>query len=152
MAAIDPWDEHLEAATGLLDGLTGGGRGGRLFIQAPGDWHLEMRGTKRTVWVQVAGGAGQHLVDDYRLVLVYSLGYHAPPGEAHPTTFTKQLSLQEGYNWDEQTLREIVLEALGLLRHVFSVPASARLQLDDQTRPAAGLSLARGKLPRRRRS
>lgn len=150
MAALDPWDEQLESATALLDQLTGGGRSGRIFIHAPCDWRVEIRGSTRTVRIQAAYTGGRPDLDDYRLVVIYALGYHGPPAETHPATFTKQLSLHEGHHWDEQTLREIVLEALGLLRHVLGVPASADLRLDDQTRPAPGLAL--GRLPKRRRS
>ena len=154
MGAVDPWDTHLESATAALERLTSGSRSGRLLIREPGGWQAEIRGAKQTVRVQISSQAGQARalrLDDYRLVVAYGLGYHPPPGDSQAGTFTKQLSLHEGYHWDEQTLREIVLEVLGLLRHVMGVPPDAALAVEDASRQASTLAFSRGTLPRRKR-
>jgi hypothetical protein len=151
VARVDRWDDHLEAATTRLEELTSGRRSGRVFVAQPEGWRAELRGQKRTVWTQVTWqgdpAALPHL-DDYRLVLAYGLSFHSPD-HGRPSSFTKQLTIQEGHHWDEQTLREVVLELLGLMRHVLGVPEETPLEFDDQTR--SGPSLPLGKMAHRRR-
>jgi hypothetical protein len=153
VAGVDSWDDHLEAATVRLEDLTSGRRSGRLFIAQAEGWRAEIRGQKRSVWMQVTwqgDPAALPQLDDYRLVLAYGLSFHTPdPGR--PSSFTKQLNIQEGYKWEEQTLREVVLELLGLMRHVLGVGVETTLAFDDQTRTGPSLSLAREKMTRRRR-
>ena len=87
-------------------------------------------------------------LNDYQLVLLYNTSFFAP-AVAHPRTFEKTLNLQEGYTWDEQTLRELVLELLGLFRLVLGVPVES-LSAAESARPEPR-GIPRPRLPKRRR-
>ncbi len=151
MALTDPWDEHLETLTGGLGALTAGARSGRFRLHSAPGWSAEFRAGQRsiTIGLQWAAPPAPRLTD-YQLVLLYGLGFHAPGQPPHPVTFSKVLSLHEGYHWDEQTLREIVLETLGILRHCLGAAAEGAA-IEDTSRPAGPLGFARSRAGRQRK-
>lgn len=147
MGETEAWDEHLEAGTAALDRLASG-RSGEFWFRSS-TWHARLRGTRKTVNIHLQfGGEAQGVrLNDYQLVLLYGVNYTSSSG-AYPSAFAKTLSLQEGYQWDEQTLREIVLELLGLLRYGLGVEAAA-ITFQDVSRD--GPRLPRPHLHKRRR-
>jgi hypothetical protein len=145
VAAIDPWDGHLEALTSRLVYLTGGsGRGSVVLLAAPA-CRMELSGNPRAVSVQLAGPPTPSL-DDYRLALLYGLGLHPVGDEGRPAAFAKTLTLHEGFAWDEQTLREIVLEGLAALRIILGAEDPLAATIEEKAAPPRPLPL-----PRRRK-
>ncbi len=146
----DSWDDLLEGATGLLDGLTGGSRSGRVAIRTEHGWVVDFRASGRAVSTQgaIPGDTLPRPLNDYQLAVLYGGGYRPTGNEGRPTGFVKTLTLGDGFRWDEQTLREIVLEALGILRFVLGAGDAAEASLENATR--APSILPRPKLRRRR--
>lgn len=153
MAAIDPWDATLEGVTAALGRFTAG-PDGEVRVGSAAGWNVAFQAHRRTVSIAIwyAGAAPGPRLDDYRLVLLYGLDFHPAHDDPRTNVLRKTLTIQEGWTWDEQTLREVVLETLGLLRHVLGVPAEPPLTLFEEA-PRAGpvRSLTRGKLPARRK-
>jgi hypothetical protein len=154
VATLDPWDTILEGATALLDGLTGGSRSGRVVLRTARGWLAEFRSSGRTLTVQLSAPDTDlpSLLGDYHLALIYGAGFRPLGDEGRPRGFGKSLSLHEGFRWDEQTLREVVLETIGVLRFVFGVTDASTAALDDATRIGSGLprpAIPRPKLRRR---
>lgn len=148
MGEAESWDELLETATTALDRLASG-RSGEFWLRS-GTWHARLRATRKTVntHIQFGGAAPGIRLNDYQLVLLYGVNYTSSAG-AYPSAFAKTLSLQDGYQWDEQSLREVVLEVLGLLRYALAVPADGLSTQDVSRDDPRGL--ARARLPKRRR-
>jgi len=153
-ALDDAWDDALERVTAALVTLGGGQAAGSATVHAA-TWAAEFRMTKRTVTVYLAPNATppDRALSDYELAIVYGLQFHAlrewpPPASA----FAKAMSIDEGYRWDEQMLREVVLEALGALRHVLSPDPAAEPSLDvDIKAQAPRMASVTGKLKRKKR-
>ena len=148
MGETEGWDALLESLTASMVGFTGG-KHGEAFLRSPG-WQARFRANRRTVIAELSSGqAGPNpRLNDYQLVFLYAVDYTTPdPGRPH--TFHKNLTLKEGYQWDEQTLREFVLECLGLFRYVFACD-SGSLAFEETSRTVVP-NLPRPRLPRRRK-
>ncbi len=153
MAAIDPWDATLEGVTASLCRFTTG-PDGEVRVQSPAGWNVAFQARRRTVAIAIwyAGAPPGPRLDDYRLVLLYGLDFHPAHDDPRSNVLRKTLTTREGWSWDEQTLREVVLETLGLLRHILGVPEDQSLKLLEEVASAGPVrSLARGKLPARRK-
>jgi hypothetical protein len=135
VAEVDPWDVHLEAVTAALNAVTGGSRGGVVSVHGARGWRAEFRASRRSVTALLGptNDAAPSL-SDYRLAILYGLQFE-PLGEPPPTSFAKTLTVQEGYRWDEQMIREVVLEAIAALRLVLGEDDAAAARFIDETRP-----------------
>ncbi|OAI43765.1 hypothetical protein AYO38_02520 [bacterium SCGC AG-212-C10] len=145
VATIDLWDEQLEAMTANLVAMAEG-RGTPCGVRTDNGWRVVIGANKSSATIELtADAAADPGLDDYELVVIYGLSFHVPkPWPATPT-FRKRLTLQDGYSWEEQTLREVVLETLGLVRHVLHATTLELL-------PAGSVAVSRGpKRPFRRR-
>lgn len=145
---LAPWDSAVEQLTALANAMSDG-RGGRGVLVAGDAWRMEVRATRKDIAVVIrprAPGARPRL-DDYQLVLIYGCGYQPLGAEGQPEGFAKSLGLKPGFQWDEQTLREVLLEAVALHRHVLGVQP-AGLEVIDETRSAR---IPIGRPPGRRR-
>lgn len=134
MALLDPWDPVLEALTLRLVDITSGHVARSCGVAwDDGGWRLRFKAHRRGM--EVALGARRRLDDDelpsdYQLGLVYGLGFAESDGDAARPEYIRGLQLREGGRWDEQTIREVVLESLGLLRYVLGCPGPDALSLD----------------------
>ena len=152
MATASPWDLHLEPVTQSLARFTAGGAAGRATLAANDGWQVQFRGSRKSVSVQIARPQSSAPLDDYELVILYGLEYDAPGTPANPLLFAKTLSIRDGFGWDEQTLREVVLEALGILAVVFRLTNADAFAFSETTEPRRVLpNVARPKVPGRRR-
>jgi hypothetical protein len=149
VAAIDPWDGDLETITAALVAGAAGHRTGVIRATADNGWRADFSATRRSVTVLLAPAPGAPpppAPGDYQLALIYGLDYQAVDDAPPPRSFAKTLSLREGFRWDEESLREIALEGLGLLRHALGASA---ITTDDQTR--AGIAARAPRIGRRKR-
>lgn len=132
VAAIDPWDDTLEALTAALVAMSERGQPGPAAAGERSGWRVELRANRRQVQVDFLHDTPPPL-DDYRAVILYGLSYHAPEDGRDPA-YRKVMSVHEGYRWTEEMLRETALEALGLLRHVFGLQQMHVLALPQERR------------------
>lgn len=149
MAAIDPWDGDLEAITAALVAGAAGQRTGVVRATADNGWRADFSATRRSVTVILAPVPDVTLPPapgDYQLALIYGLDYQAVDDAPDHRSFAKTLTLREGFRWDEESLREIVLEGLGLLRHALGASA---ITTEDYTR--AGIAARAPRIGRRKR-
>ena len=138
MAQLDPWDVHLEAVTQKLDQLIGGRLRGRVALIQAGGWSLEFRGSGRTLTVQLGNAMGVDAVPgDYARAIIYGCGFYPLGNEGRPDGFGKSLSMREGSRWDEESIREQVLEAIGILRYALGVPEASSVEFGDYTHKGA---------------
>ncbi len=145
-----PWDNVLEGATLLVERLTQGHARGRVIVRTAEGWVAELTGAGRKISLQFARPGAPVLLGDYQLVLIYGCDYEPIGDEGRPKGWGKTLSLREGFHWDEQSLRETVLELLGVFRYVLGA-AGAGVSLEDATRPAGvPLPIGRGRLRKKR--
>ena len=147
MAELEAWDHVLERATATLVGLTGGRSGAAVLRSAA--WEARFRADRRSVTVQLNSPSRMQppRLNDYQLVLIYAADYEVPDG-ASPAFFAKTLTLHEGFQWDEQSLREVVLEVLGIFRYVLGHEPTA-VKFADESRPPV-LKVGRALAQRRR--
>lgn len=151
MAEIDPWDRHLEAVTQKLDEMTHGKLRGRVTLQQDDGWIAEFRGAGRSLTVQVGHPAGHAAMPgDYGRAVIYGCDFIPIGNEGKPAAFGKTLTLREGYSWDEQAIREVVLETLGIIRYVLGVSRADDMTFYDHSRQGP-VSLARQTVQRRKR-
>jgi hypothetical protein len=151
LADADPWDPHLEAITEKIEQMTSGRLRGRMGLAQDGGWVVEFRGAGRSVTVQLSYGLGVAMpLGDYALAVVYGCGYQPIGDEGRPAGFGKTLTYREGYSWDEQNVREVVLEAIGIVRYVFGVSDAAAMTLLDHSRQGP-VAAARSTVQRRRK-
>jgi hypothetical protein len=149
----DAWDALLERLTETLVELTAGRKTGFVTVRAAQGWLARVAATKRTVSVQVEADPATGMqvpLDDYQRVLLFGLEYQPfrewPPADS----YAKSLTIKEGYEWDEQTLREIALEALGILRYVLGIADAGGIELSENLRaPRAAAVTRRVRRPRR---
>jgi hypothetical protein len=148
-ALDDQWDDALERVTAALVRLAGGREAGSIAVHA-GGWATEFRLTRRTVTVYLAPNAAGESLTDYQLAIVYGLQFHALREWPPPTAFAKNLTIKEGYRWDEQMLREVALEALAIVRLTLShdPPAAPAIHEDIQAPPR--MASVAGKLKRKK--
>jgi hypothetical protein len=147
VAALDPWDDILEAATGALNGLVGGSRTGSFRLSAPA-WDVEMRAHRRDVVVQFVAKSPPVQLDDYRLAVLYGCSLRPLGDLGSLRGFGKSLQVKAPHTWDEQMLREVVLEAVGLLRYILGAEDRSTVSASDNTRAVSPL-LARARGRRR---
>jgi hypothetical protein len=145
MSDITAWDQILEEATPILEQLTSGKLRGRVLLQTESGWGAEIGAHGRTVSLQFARPGGTVQLDDYQLVLIYGCDFRPLGDEGRPKGWAKVLNLQEGYHWDEQTLRETVLELLGIFRHVLGIDGSTARMVDATRVHAGPLRIATGR-------
>lgn len=133
MLETEAWDALLERLTAQLAGFASG-RGGTGALESP-TWTAHVQADRRSVAVRLQLAAdNQERLDDYQLVLIYSAGYD--PGRGYPpVSFSRGMTLREGFQWDEQSLREVVLELLGIFRHVLKVEVASLSLAAPVTRP-----------------
>jgi hypothetical protein len=151
LAQIDPWDGHLEAVTEKLEAMTSGRVRGRVVLVQRDGWIVEFRGAGRSLTIQYshAGGADA-MPGDYAKAIIYGCDYHPLGNEGRPVAIGKTLTLREGFKWDEQGVREVVLEALGLLRYTLGVGSPDEMEFQDHTRQGP-IAVAKSTVQRRRR-
>jgi hypothetical protein len=151
VAEIDPWDTHLEAVTARLDELTAGTVRGRVALVQPGGWTLDCRGAGRAITFQFGHPAGpEAMPGDYGRAVIYGCSYSPLGNEGRPSGFGKTLSVREGFRWDEESIREQVLEAIGILRYVLGVSDPASVEFQDHTRQGP-VAAARATVQRRKK-
>lgn len=115
MAEVDPWDTHLEAITGALAAILERGERGHCGLRAESGWTADLRAHGRSVTVSLRHPSGHEAMPgDYARAVVYGCDYSPIGDEGRPAGFIKTLTVRDGFGWDEQMLRELVLEALGL--------------------------------------
>lgn len=151
MAATDAWDTHLEDTTEALGAMLAGPVRGHVRLLSADGWTAEFRGHGRSVTAAFSHPQGAEVApDDYRLAVLYGCEFSPAGDEGRPTGFVKTLSVREGFAWDEEMLREFVLEALGLFRFILHAGGAAAVRFeatmrDAPTRPEG----ARRRTPRR---
>ncbi len=151
MAEIDPWDGHLEAITAKLEQMTSGRLRGRLVLSQSGGWTTEFRGAGRSITVQFGHAKGAAAAPgDYGLAIIYGCDFSPLGNEGKPIGFGKTLTVREGYGWDEQTIREVVLEGIGILRYILGVHDAASVVYEDHSRQGA-VAMARQTVQRRKK-
>jgi hypothetical protein len=151
VAQIDPWDPHLEAVTERLDRMTSGKLRGRVALVHPESWTLDCRGAGRSLTFQFAHASGTAFeLDDYARAVVYSGGWQPLGNEGRPIGFGKTLSLRDGFHWDEESIREQVLEAIGVMRYLLAVPDPASVEFQDHSRQGP-IAVAKSSVQRRRK-
>jgi hypothetical protein len=133
VALLDPWDPVLEAVTLRLAEVTAGHLArGCAITWDDGGWQLRFRGHRKALDSGIAATADlgtDEPLSDYQLSIIYGLGFGAVGSEPRRPDFVRGLKLREGGRWDEQTLREVVLESLAILHYVLGCPGPAALSL-----------------------
>ncbi|MGD9934843.1 MAG: hypothetical protein AB7T37_14175 [Dehalococcoidia bacterium] len=144
MAAVDAWDVHLEAITAALCARFDGKARGRVNLETTAGWGAEFYARGRTVSASLRhrDGVG-NMPGDYALAVIYGCDYSPMGDEARPSGFAKSLTVREGFGWDEQMLRDLVLEVLGLLRYALGAGAAADAKVDARTTEPSATAVRR---------
>jgi len=151
VAAIDPWDVHLEAVTSRLDQMTSGRVRGHVALRQDSGWIVEFRGAGRSLTVQFGHPRGAAAMpNDYGRAVIYGCDYSPVGNEGQPSGFGKTMTLREGFRWDEQSIREVALEAIGVLRFLLEVPDATQVTFADATRQGP-IAAAKSTVQRRKR-
>ena len=153
MAITDPWDIHLEDTTDALGAMLVGAVRGHVRLLSPNGWTAELRGHGRSVTTSFSHPEGaEGIPDDYRLAVIYGCDFSPVGDEGRPTGFVKTLSVREGYGWDEEMLREFVLESLGLFRIALDAGDAPDVRFEATMRdaPARPAGLRRGATRRKK--
>jgi hypothetical protein len=112
---------------------------------------VAFRGAGRSVTAQFAHADGTPPVPgDYALAVIYGCDFQPIGDEGRPSGFGKTLTYREGYSWDEQAVREVVLEAIGILRYVLGVHDASAVIFEDQSHMGP-LAAARSSVQRRKK-
>jgi len=147
MAELEAWDAHLEDITGALGAMLGDTVRGHATLSATGGWTAGFRAHGRSVTASLRHRDGASAAPgDYALALLYGCDYSSVADEGRPAGFAKTLTVRDGFGWDEQMLREFVLEVLGLFRFALGNPDATNARFD------ATLAEASPSAPRKRRS
>jgi hypothetical protein len=94
-------------------------------------------------YVQFAGGASDLLfeavsndflpesrqLNDLQVMLLFGMGFDVGE-DGEPANFSQEFGLEEGDNWEEQTLREFALQALALLYYVYECRDGAAYRIE----------------------
>ena len=134
LAEHDAWDSHLEAVTTALSSALDGRTTGRVTLESVTGWTAEFRAHGRTVTTSFRHRTGASAVTgDYIRAVLYGCDFSPIGDEGRPSGFVKSLTVREGFGWDEQMLRELVLEALGLYRYVLGAGAPSDSNIEVVT-------------------
>jgi hypothetical protein len=151
LAAFDPWDTHLETITAKLDQMTDGKVRGRVVLLQEDGWIVEFRGAGRSITVQFGHpGLPDVMPGDYGRAIIYGCDYQPLGNEGRPVGFGKTLTLREGFKWDEEGIREVVLEAVGVLRYVLKVEDVEQVEYQDHSKQGP-IVAAKSAVQRRRK-
>lgn len=115
------WETVVEDLTGLLVRMTAGEKGVDGVVVTAGEAYVAFAGDEETLMMQAPSNdflPDDEELNDFQLMLVFGLGYEFDPESEEAENFSKELELDEPV-WDEQTLREVALEAVGMLRYVY---------------------------------
>ena len=139
VAQLDLWDSHLEDITEALSISLDRGARGHVALETAVGWRAEFRAHGRTVSASLRhrDGAGG-MPGDFARAVIYGCDYSPIGDEGRPDGFAKSLTVREGFGWDEQMLRELVLEVLGLVRHTLGAGSAADARLKPARRELHG--------------
>jgi hypothetical protein len=118
---VKTWDSVVEELTGMLVRMTSGEKGIEGVVVTAGEAYVAFAGDDETLMMQTPSNdflPDTEQLDDFQQMLIFGLGYEYDMESEEPENFAKELELDEP-GWEEQTLREVALEAVGMLRYVY---------------------------------
>ncbi len=131
MAESDAWDSHLEAITTALGAMLDGKARGPARLESETGWSAEFRAHGRTVSTSLRHRDGtEGMPGDYARAVLYGCDFSPIGDEGRPAGFVKSMTVREGFGWDEQMLRELVLEVLGLFRFTLAAGEAAESRVE----------------------
>jgi hypothetical protein len=115
-------DSVLEELTSLLVELTQEGSSLSAVTVSAGDFYVQFAGAPAELLIEAVSNdylPGEAHLNDYQLAVLYGLGFELDE-EAEESNFLLEYELEDDETWEEQSLREFALQALGILHYVFA--------------------------------